>query len=551
MTNMQKKDLANRTSNASGVIVDWGQQRKKDAILHAIPARFAKKHEECTIHIHDLEFYDVVYNCLGVHVRDLVGTASRTFAHMLRALFRGITALTNDQSGGIGFLQFDSEAASYLADESPDELVALFRELYLDLNTQARKGCEKAYVTFNFGIDTSEPARRVAFAMLDAFDLGQEDGSPFIFPNLVFKLQLEKNLRPSAPNHDLYERALAVTARRMIPTYFNCDSESNSPFDPETIGIMGCRTRVASNVNGRTGGFGRGNVACVTMNLVQMAYAANGSMEAFYHQLDENLEDAKGLLLHRFATLAGLDDAASWMCIRKGFALGAETGSTEKVLKNGTLSIGFIGLWDAMRVLTGEPLDTEEALRAHFEEALGIVKYMRAFTDRAIEDTGLNFSLLASAAEGVTGRFAMYDREHLGRGSAIAEKGFYSNSFHVPVDVPVDYMTKAELEGPFHALANGGSITYIEAKEMPNKNVAAVQEVIEEAYRCQCNYIGMNFPLDYCADCGYTGRLTDTCPHCGSHHVRHLRRVSGYLAEAQSFAEGKKEEMKHRLAHLR
>ena len=176
---------------------------------------------------------------------------------------------------------------------------------------------------------------------------------------------------------------------------------------------------------------------------------------------------------------------------------------------------------------------------------------MRAFTDRAIEDTGLNFSLLASAAEGVTGRFAMYDREHLGRGSAIAEKGFYSNSFHVPVDVPVDYMTKAELEGPFHALANGGSITYIEAKEMPNKNVAAVQEVIEEAYRCQCNYIGMNFPLDYCADCGYTGRLTDTCPHCGSHHVRHLRRVSGYLAEAQSFAEGKKEEMKHRLAHLR
>ena len=106
MTDMQKKDLANRTSNASGVIVDWGQQRKKDAILHAIPARFAKKHEECTIHIHDLEFYDVVYNCLGVHVRDLVGTASRTFAHMLRALFRGITALTNDQSGGIGFLQF-------------------------------------------------------------------------------------------------------------------------------------------------------------------------------------------------------------------------------------------------------------------------------------------------------------------------------------------------------------------------------------------------------------------------------------------------------------
>ena len=287
------------------------------------------------------------------------------------------------------------------------------------------------------------------------------------------------------------------------------------------------------------------------MNLVQMAYAAEGSREAFYREIDENLEDAKGLLLHRFETLSGLADAASWMCIHEGFALGAETGSTEKVLKNGTLSIGFIGLWDAMRVLTGEPIDTEEALRVHFDEALSIVKHMRAFTDRTTEDTGLNFSLLASAAEGVTGRFAMYDRVHLGRGSAVAEKGFYSNSFHVPVDVPVDYMTTAELEGPFHAFANGGSITYIEAKEMPNKNVAAVQEVIEEAYRCQCNYIGMNFPLDYCADCGYTGRLADACPHCGSLNVRHLRRVSGYLAEAQSFAEGKKEEMKHRLAHLR
>ena len=550
MSGGQKKDLANRASNSSGSIVGLGQKIKKEAILSSIPERFAAKHRSCTIHIHDLEFYDVVYNCLGVHVADLAGAAPHTFSQMLRGLFRGITELTNDQSGGIGFLQFDTESAAYLSEETQEELVVLFREFFLDLNTLVRKGCEKAYVTFNFGLGTGEASRRVSFAMLDAFDLGQENGAPFIFPNLVFKLRQDRNLSPSAPNHDLYERALAVTARRMIPTYFNCGSESNAQFDSDEIGIMGCRTRVASNVCGRAGGFGRGNVACVTVNLVQMAYAAKRSSEKFLSLIDENLIDARDLLLHRFEVLSHLESASDWMCIRHGFALEAGTVSIRDVLRNGTLSIGFIGLWDALRVLTGEQIDNEEALRAHFREAYGIVRHMREFTDRAAEDSGLNFSLLASAAEGVTGRFAMYDSEHLGKGNSISDKGFYSNSFHVPVDVPVSYMVKAELEGPFHALCNGGAITYIESREMPDRNVAAVQEVIEESCRCQCNYIGLNFPLDFCQDCGFSGRMTDACPHCGSRNIRRLRRVSGYLADVQSFAAGKTEEVQHRVASL-
>lgn len=546
---MKLKELANRNNNSSSVIVDCGQNTHKAALLAGIiPEKNALKHKQCLCHIHDLEFYDVTYNCIGIHVRDLVRDESLSFRAMLRALYRGIVTLTNDQSGGIGFINFDREAASFLKDESHDELVEMLREFFLDLNIGTRKGCEKAYVTFNFGLDSTDKGRRIGFAMLDAFDLGRADGSPFIFPNLVFKLHRGCNLEASTPNHDLYQRALSVTAKRMIPTYWNCDSKSNCSFDPEIIGIMGCRSRVATNVNGNEGAFNRGNVTCVTLNLVQMAYMAKGGLERFYRLLDENLSDARDLLLHHFELLAGLN--ATWESYRNGYYLGAKTNSVRKMLQNGTLSIGFIGLWDALRVLDGKSYETEADLREAFPRAYGIVEHMRNFTDEATRVFRMNFSLLASAAEGVTGRFAQYDSEHEGKGNPISEKGFYSNSFHVPVDVPVDFMTKAELEGPFHKLCNGGAITYIEAKEMPNKNVAAVQEVIEYACSNDCNYVGMNFPLDYCEDCGFTGRMADTCPHCGSKNVKHLRRVSGYLAEEATFATGKKKEMRHRTAHL-
>lgn len=549
-------DLANRRDNAASCLEAAGQKTHKEYLLkNVIPTRLARNHEECRCHIHDLEFYDFTYNCLGVHVADLVRLGAPhagralSFAQMVRALQRGIVVLTNNQSGGIGLMNFDAEAAEYLGDETDEEVCAALSELYEDLNVASRRGCERPYVTLNIGLATTESGRRVASAVLQAFERGYGDGMPFLFPNIVFKLSRVANLATDAPNHDLYEQALSVTAKRMIPTYFNCDQSANRDLPATEIGVMGCRSRLAGNRNGKAGAFNRGNVACVTLNLVQMAYQARGNMAEFYYLLDQQMKDAEALLMHRFATLCSHPERLAG-CLAGSYYMGSETGDVKTMLANGTFSIGFIGIWDALGVLYGEPDMDGAWLKEHFHEAYLLVKHMREFTDAASERQGFNFSLLASAAEGVTGRMAMYDAEHLGKGHATSEKGFYTNSFHVPVTVPVGYREKTALEGPFHKLCNGGSITYVEFREMPSRNVQAVREVVENAVAEDCSYIGINFPLDACNDCGYTGRMNEECPICNGHHIKRLRRVSGYLAEESTFAAGKQKEMAHRLSHI-
>ena len=513
-----------------------------------IPEKNARKHNTRICHIHDLECYDITYNCVGVSVSDLIGNKYRSFGNMISALHRAIVEIANIQSGGIGFINFDSDIAPYITNESDSDIIDCFRNLFLDLNMSTRKGCEKPYVTFNFGLETSENGRRANRLMLEAYEKGDDRGNPFIFPNLVFKLKSSVNVEPQSPNHDIYLLALKATAKRMVPTYFNCDSSSNSQYLANSIGIMGCRTRVVSNIHGQEGSLKRGNVACVTLNLVQMAYQSEGNTDKFFEILQENMEDAKELLLHRFNLLCNqgnFDDIYT-----KGYYVGSEKAEAYEMFKNGTLSIGFIGLWDAVSVLVNENIDSIEIMNNNYDLAYSIIKSMRDYTDQITNTEQLNFSLLASAAEGVTGNFAQYDSMNLGMEYDVCKKGFYTNSFHVPVDLSVNYREKIDMEGNFHRLCNGGSITYIELNEMPGINVEAVKEIVEYAYENDCNYIGINFPMDNCKVCGFIGRISDKCPCCKSGDIRRLRRVSGYLSEEKSFTSGKHKELKQRKSHM-
>ena len=181
---------------------------------------------------------------------------------------------------------------------------------------------------------------------------------------------------------------------------------------------------------------------------------------------------------------------------------------------------------------------------------MDIIGHMREYTDKTTAEENLNFSLLASAAEGVTGNFAQYDSINLGKDFDECQKGYYTNSFHVPVNMNISYKDKIAFEGKFHSLCNGGAITYVELKEMPGRNVEAVREIIEYAYQNDCNYIGINFPMDNCKDCGYTGRIMGQCPRCNSAKIRRLRRVSGYLSEEDTFTTGKKKELYERKSHM-
>ena len=543
------KDLANSTGNAAGAIVKAGEDAVKARLLESVvPAEAVRNHKGRTVHIHDFEYYSITYNCIGIRVSDLIGNGPRSFRRAIRDLGRGIVWLTNVQSGGIGFLDFDTDMATFL-DESygDDDAIDDIRNFFYDLNCFTRKGCEKPYVTFNFGLNTSDRGRRVSSLLLKAYAMGDDKGNPFIFPNLVFKLKGSVNVCEGTPNNDLYRKALAVTASRMVPTYFNCDSPANKDAPADEIGIMGCRTRVVANLYGQASGMNRGNVACVTMNLVQLAFRSGGSLDRLQELIGSTMEQARDLLLHRFENLA---ENADFSEMRTHRVYLDQDKDAHSMLRNGTLSIGFIGLWDALSVLHGIQWGGIEDMLPYREEALSIVRYMRSRTDAYTEQCRLNFSLLASAAEGVSGNFAEYDAENEGKGQSVCQKGYYTNSFHIPVFIHADYMEKVDMEAPFHEVCNGGSITYVEMEEMPGRNVEAVQEVVEYAWKGGCNYIGVNFPLDNCKDCGFTGRISGGCPKCGSSNVRRLRRVSGYLAEEDTFTKGKHREMLQRTPHV-
>ncbi|SEQ56534.1 anaerobic ribonucleoside-triphosphate reductase [Butyrivibrio sp. TB] len=550
---IQKIENANMKKNAMQMVYSCGQNIIKTNVLTAtIPLKLAQLHENCSYHIHDLEFYKSTYNCLGLSISDMVGGKNIGFAHMLRQLFRGIVDLTNRQSGGIGFINFDEDASHFVGEETREEMVVLLNEFFNDLNSLSRKGCEAPYVTLNIGLSTSEKGRKVSSAILDAFIEGDAERKPFIFPNLVFKLKKGVNMVIDDCNYDLLQKAYRVTAKHMIPTYFNTDSSYNKTFDAKSLGIMGCRTRVASNVSGdKDGALNRGNIASLTINLPQIAYKSHKNLTSFYLELDELLDSAKELLLHRYTTLAE-SATLQWLAEKKyylGHCKFLDTLDNTDMLRNGTLAIGFIGLWDAVGIIN-DGINGIEDIEKHYEEGLEIVKHIREYTDKLTKETGLNFSVLATAAEGTTGRFAKYDQTHMGEGHIECQKGFYSNSFHVPVELSIPYWKKCEIEGPFHALCNGGAITYMEFSEMPYHNVLAVQMAIEKAYKEDCGYIGINFPLDICSCCGYRGRLTDICPKCSSKKIDRYRRVSGYLAEEKTFADGKKAEVQRRRSHF-
>ena len=316
--------------------------------------------------------------------------------------------------------------------------------------------------------------------LLDAYAMGDDNGNPFVFPIIVYKVKQDTNKVPKTINYDLYKKALAITAYHMVPTYFNCDTEANKVADANKIGIMGCRTRVVNNLYGEDSSLLRGNVACATMNLPQIASECEGNVDIFKTKIREVMLSTKDILVERFNMLIKQDFYATR---KHGWYLDADK-SAHQMLRNGTLSIGFIGLWDAISVLTNRRIQGADDLRALYSVAKSIVDCMRECTDNFTQETRLNFSLLASAAEGVTGRFADYDYQHTSNHQLkeIASKGYYSNSFHVPVDVSISSYEKIALESEFHSVCNGGCITYVEFSQLKATKRESIIDLLDNVY---------------------------------------------------------------------
>ena len=402
-----------------------------------------------------------------------------------------------------------------------------------NLNTMhSRAGAQVPFSSINFGTDTSPEGRMVMKNYLLSVDAGLGHAETPIFPISIFKVKEGINYNPEDPNYDLFKLSCKVSAKRLFPNFEFIDAPYNLqyyvPGHPETeVVTMGCRTRVMANVvdPDRQIAIGRGNLSFTTINLVRLGIKhgivgnttrKKADMEGFYKELDEKLELCRDQLLERFEIQGNkrvynfpfLMGQGNWMDSEKL----KPNDKLRKVLKHGTLSIGFIGLAETLVALIGE--HHGESAKAQ-KLGLEIIGHMREKCDQFAQENKLNFSLLATPAEGLSGRFTRIDQAIYGKIKGVTDRPYYTNSFHVPVYYNISISKKIKTEAPYHALTNAGHISYIELDGDTTENIEAFESVIRMMKEAGIGYGAINHPVDRDPVCGYVGVIKDVCPGCG------------------------------------
>ena len=434
-----------------------------------------------------------------------------------------------------------------------------------NLNTMnSRAGAQTPFSSINYGTDTSDEGRMVIKNVLLAQEAGLGNGETPIFPIHIFKIKDGINYNPTDPNYDLFKLACRVSAKRLFPNFSFIDAPYNLQYykegNPDTeIAYMGCRTRVIGNTHdpSREIVTGRGNLSFTSINLPRLAIKADHNVGAFFDMLDEMMELTIAQLKHRFniqcqkkvRNFPFLMGQGVWIDSEK---LGPDD-TVGEVLKHGTLSVGFIGLAETLKALIGAHHGESEDAR---ELGIAIVTAMRKRLDEESARTGLNFSLLATPAEGLSGRFVRMDKEKYGIIEGVTDRDYYTNSFHVPVYYPISAFEKIKIEAPYHALTNAGHISYIELDGDPLENLNAFEKIVRCMKESGIGYGAINHPVDRDPVCGYTGIIGDECPHChrkeneGNVAFDRIRRITGYLVGTlDRFNNAKYSEVKDRVKH--
>jgi len=432
-----------------------------------------------------------------------------------------------------------------------------------NLNTMhSRAGAQTPFSSINYGMDTSAEGRMVMKNLLLATEAGLGGGETPIFPIQIFRVKEGVNYNPGEPNYDLFQLAIRCSAKRLFPNFSFIDAPFNlkyyDPEDPDTqISYMGCRTRVIANTYDPTReiSHGRGNLSFTTINLPRLAIKAKGDIALFFEGLDQMLTMAVDQLLERFAIQAKKRVRNFPFLMGQGVWLDSDTldwdDEVGEILRHGTLSVGFIGLAETLRALIG--CHHGESQKAQVL-GLEIISYMRVRMDQESEKHKLNFSLLATPAEGLSGRFVKLDRARFGCLEGITDRDYYTNSFHVPVYFPISAYDKIKREAPYHALTNAGHISYVEMDGDPTENLEAFERVIRCMKEEGVGYGSVNHPVDRDPVCGFSGIIGDQCPGCGRKEgdvpFERIRRITGYLVGTLNrFNNAKRAEERDRVKH--
>ena len=393
-----------------------------------------------------------------------------------------------------------------------------------NLNTMhSRAGAQIPFSSLNYGTDVSPEGRLVVESLLLATEAGLGNGETSIFPIHIFKVKEGVNFNEGEPNYDLFKLACRVSAKRLFPNFSFIDAPFNlkyyKPGRPETeCAYMGCRTRVIGNVYDPSREIvnGRGNLSFTSINLPRIGIRSHGDVDWFFEDLDRKIDLVIDQLLARFRIQSNKRVRNYPFLMGEGIWLDSDKlgpdDTVGEVLKHGTLTIGFIGLAECLKALTGKHHgESDESQNMGLE----IIGHMRARMDDAAKKYGLNFSLIATPAEGLSGRFVKIDREKYGVIPGVTDRDYYTNSFHIPVYYSISAFEKLSREAPYHELTNGGHISYIELDGDPTQNLEAFEAVVRYMKEVGIGYGSINHPVDRDPVCGYTGIIGETCPRCG------------------------------------
>lgn len=586
LTTAKDSDMKRSNANingdtAMGAMLQYGANTAREYNLsYRIDDETERLHREGWIHIHDLDFYAWTTTCTQIELRKLFKGGFNTGHGHLRqpkgiASYAALAAIAvqsnqNDQHGGQSVVDFDYAMAEgvkityqrYLSEafqiqaELGGRLDPAWREEYAirkterdtyqamegfihNLNTMhSRAGAQVPFSSINYGMCTTWEGRMVIQQLLLATEAGLGNGETPIFPIQIFRVKEGVNYNELDPNYDLFKLAMRVSAKRLFPNFSFIDAPFNlqyyRPGHPETeIAYMGCRTRVMGNVYdpSREIAPGRGNLSFTSINLPRLALEAKGSQAMFFSLLDKTEKAAMKQLLARYEVQGGrlarnfpfLMGEHVWMDSEK---LHPDDRIAE-VLKHGTLSIGFVGLAECLKVLCdyhhGESKGAQEL-------GLDIVRSIRGFCDEQSQLLGLNVTCLATPAESLAGRLLHLDRERYGIIEGVTDRDYYTNSFHIPVYYPISAFKKIELEAPYHALTNAGHISYVELDGDPTMNLTAFEKIVRHMKECGIGYGSINHPVDRDPECGYNGIIGDVCPYCGRHeHEKIITETIGRI----------------------
>lgn len=448
--------------------------------------------------------------------------------------------------------------------ETERDTYQAMESLIHNLNTMhSRAGAQVPFSSINYGTDTSEEGRLVVKSILEATKKGLGSGETPIFPIQIFKVKKGVNFNPGEINYDLFKLSMETSAKRLFPNFsfldapFNLQYYKDGQVDTE-IAYMGCRTRVIGNVYDPTREIvtGRGNLSFTSINLPRLAIQSK-SKEVFFKSLSDTIDLVCEQLLERFDIQKKQHVYNFPFLMGQGVWIDSDTLDTqdeiEKVIQHGSLAIGFIGLAETLKTLIGKHHgESDEAQQLGLE----IIGFMRKRIDDLANQYKLNFSLIATPAEGLSGRFVAMDRKRFGVIEGVTDHEFYTNSFHVPVYYPTLAFHKIDIEAPYHALTNGGHISYIELDGDPSKNIDAFETIIKHMAEKGIGYGSINHSVDFDPKCKYVGIINDECPKCGRKETAdepfdRIRRITGYLVGTlDRFNNAKKKEVEERVKHF-